>query len=324
MAGLNLQSYRDRFPEVAHAFFGRSYNFRALEKSYAYLRQEANWLSVGHVLSLFDLSRTPYAHYWPRPDEKRLDDVLKRERIRLAPLNGSGKHLAQRLVEILHNLGLASLILRFTYPEKFATFSVAVANLLQVQRPNTVELYIAFCDELREWQKHFKMSSVADTEMGLWALYQITAAAPQNGSGEEARKSFDADIWIQRRRLGQTLRPFMRKYGPLELARLLAEENPRLAGKIAGEEHERLLRCAACRFYPHFRPAQKGWADALISLLAQDGLISLEEQTTLRRIWRLRNQAVHPHGQLALEEVENMIDSIERICQRWVEKTDDL
>ena len=323
MAVFNLQSYRDRFPEAAQAAFGRSYNFGALEKDYAYLRRESNWLSVGHVLSLFDLSRTPYARYWPRPDEKQLDEVLKRERLRLAPLGGSGRNLAQRLVEILRNLGLASLILRLTYPERFATFSVAVATLLQVQRSNTVELYMAFCGELREWQSHFRMSSVAETEMALWTYYQIAAAAPQNGAGEEARKSFDADLWVQRRRLGQVLRPFIRKYGPLELARLLAEEDPRLAGKIAGEEHERLLRCAARRFYPHFTVGQKGWADALISLLAQDNLISLEEQTTLRRVWRLRNQAVHPDGHLALEDVENMIDSIERICQRWVERPDE-
>lgn len=323
MAGFNLQIYRDRFPEAAQAAFGRSYNFRALEKNYAYLRQESNWLSVGHVLSLFDLNRTPYARYWPKPDEKKLDEILKQERIRLTPLDDSGRKLAHRLIGTLHNLGLASLILRLTYPERFAIFSVAVASLLQVQRSNMVELYMAFCDELAEWRNHFKMDSVAETEMALWTFHQIAAGALQNGAGEEARKSFDADLWIQRRRLGQTLRPFIRKYGPLELARLLAEEDPRLAGKIAGEEHERLLRCAARRFYPCFTVGHKGWADALISLLAQDGLISLDEQTTLRRIWRLRNQAVHPEGQLAIEEVENMIDGIERICHRWRDKPEE-
>ncbi|MGH9395366.1 MAG: hypothetical protein ACRD18_00760 [Terriglobia bacterium] len=318
MAGFNLQIFRERFPEVSRAVFGRAYDFRNLEKNFAYLHKDSNWLSVGHVMPLFDPAQSPYARVWPRPDTKQLDQVLKQERLRLAPLNGLGSDLAQNLLRVLHNLGLVSLILRLAYPGNFAIFSGSVANILQVQRPGALDLYIAFCQELGEWQKHFRMSSVAETEMALWSFYQISNSP--NGSSEAARTAFDSDIWIQRRRLGQVLRPFMQRYGPLELARLLAEEDPKLAGKIAGEEHERLLRCAAQRFHPHLSVRQKGWADMLISLLAQDGRISLEEKTALRRIWSVRNQAVHPEGPEGapgLAEVENMIDAIERISLRW-------
>lgn len=318
MAGFNLQFYRELFPEVSRAVFGKACDFRTLEKRFAYLRQDSNWLSVGHVMPLFDPAESPYARAWPRPDAKQLDQALKQERLRLAPLHGSGCDVAQNLLRVLHNLGLVSLILRLTYPANFAIFSGAVANILQVQRPGALDLYMAFCRELSEWQKHFRIGSVAETEMALWSYHQIGNG--QNGSSEEARKAFDSDIWIQRRRLGQVLRPFFQRYGPLELARLLAEEDPKLAGKIAGEEHERLLRCAAERFYPHLSVRQKGWADTLISLLAQDGRISLEEKTILRRIWTVRNQAVHPEGPEGapgLAEVENMIDAIERISLRW-------
>ena len=47
--------------------------------------------------------------------------------------------------------------------------------------------------------------------------------------------------------VGQALRPFFKKYGPLELGRILVEEHPKLAGKVAGEEYERRLRDIARR-----------------------------------------------------------------------------
>ncbi len=317
MAGFDLQSYRDRFPQLSRALFGRTYNFQVLEKNFAHLRRESSWLTIGHIMTLYDPAQTPYTRYWPRPDTKQLDLTLKKERVSLASPAGSEWDVAQRVLRALHNLGLASLVLRFTYPEHFAVFNAPVASLLQVQRPGTLELYMVFCKELGEWQRHFGMANIAETEIALWTFFHLSSMTEQNGNAAGSRQAFDADIWIQRRRLSQVLGPFMRKYGPLELARLLAEENPKLAGKLAGEEHERLLHCAARRFYPLFNTRQKGWAETLLNLLAQDGRITLEEKIILRKVWNARNQAVHPEGKLDASQVENMIDAIERICCRW-------
>ncbi|HEX5483252.1 MAG TPA: hypothetical protein VFZ08_11570 [Terriglobia bacterium] len=321
MADFNLQHYRDRFPAVSQSLFGRTFNFPALEKKFSYLRDGSNWLSIGHILPLYDPAQTPYTRYWPRPDAKQLDSALRKDRVRLAPLERDEKAVVERLLRLLHNLGLVSLILRFTYPERFAIFSTPVAHLISVQRPGILDFYMAFSAELREWQQHFRMATAAETEIALWTFHHLSSAAGQNGSAEAARQAFETDLWIQRRRLARVLRPFMQRYGPLELARLLAEEDPKLAGKIAGEEHEKLLKSAARQFYPHISLRQKGWAEAVISLLAQDGRISLEEKTALRRIWSARNQAVHPDGWLDLAQIENMIDGIERICRRWQEDT---
>lgn len=316
MAGFDLKSYYDRFDEVSRARFGRTYNIRRLQEHFAYLRRPTNWLSSGHVMKLFDAEPTPYTRYWPRPDGRVLDRELKMERVFLAPFSAPGREIVQRLLRVLHSLEMASLILRLTYPEYFAVFSSPVAGLLQIQRAAATDLYLEFCSELAEWQRRFRLASVADAEMGLWAYQYISSTAGRNGAGESARKDFDEDVWIQRRRLRQALRPFLNRYGPLEFARLMAEIDPKMAGKLAGEEYERILRCAARQFYPGLRVAQKGWADALISLLAQDGQITLEEKTMLRRVWEARNLAVHPEGNLSAAEVENMIEAIERIRTR--------
>ncbi len=315
----HLRVYLDRFPEVCEKEFGQKYNFRAIEKDFSYLRDDKSWLSAKHVLSLFDPRRTPFGHYWQRPDDKELDRILSKKHLRLGLPADSNREegLIQNLLDVLHNTGTASLVLRFAYPERFATFSTPVVHLLGIQRETTIQHYRAYCEELREWQKHFEMKSVAETDTALWTFHKVATGSKAIPADEAARREFDADVWVQRRRVAQVLRPFFQKHDPLELARILVYEQPKLAGKIAGEEFERLLRRASLRFYGRHFLNRKGAADAFIDQLTHDGHVSLSQRTELRRIWAVRNQAVHPEGEPAPEAVENMIDAIERICLPW-------
>lgn len=308
---LDLKSYLDRFPEVCRSKFGRTYDFGGLETAFAYLRREDQWLVARYVEKVFDPANTPFARYWPQPNLKELDQTLRRQRVRLAPLPADPRGLIETLLALLHNVGTASLLLRFTYPERFGVFSTPVINLLQIQRPRSVDLYLAYCDELRLWQEHFRLRSVAETETALWTYQQLASKDLLASDG------FDVDVWIQRRRLAQALGPFLRSHGALELARLLAEESPKLAGMIAGQEYERLLREAARRWLPSFDTQHSRWADALIDLLVQTGRVTLEQKPILRWIWRQRNKAIHPGEELDPIEVERMIESIQSICSRW-------
>lgn len=317
MPGFNLKSYLERFPEVCEAKFGRAYNFRALEKKHEQLRSGKRWLVARDVMNIFDPAQTPFARYWARPNEKELDRVLKSPRFFLGPLPADPREMVRRALEVLHSIGLVSLVLRFVHPDRFGTFSTPIIDLLLVHRAKTVDLYLAYCEELREWEEHFRMPSVAETETALWAFHELAGGEEKAGEGTNARADFDTDIWIQRRRVAQVLRPFLQKYGRLELARILAYEEANLAGKIAGEEYERLLRCVARRFYPGMKLGVKGAVEILFGRLEQDGHITLEDKTLLRRIWETRNAAVHAGEPPAPEEVENMIDTIERICRPW-------
>jgi hypothetical protein len=321
VAGFDLRAYLDRFPEVCEREFGQKYNFRALEKDFYYLRNEKSWLSAKHVLSLFDSKRTPFARYWQKPDQRELDRILSERHLCLAlPADGSrDEELIRRLLDVLHNAGTASLVLRFTYPERFGTFSTPLVHLLYIQREETIEHYRAYCEELREWQMHFGMASVAETETAVWTFHKLATGSKKITADETARRQFDSDLWIQRRRVAQALRPFFDRYRPLELARIITEEHPKLAAMIAGEEYERLLRYAAQRFYKSMRLDVKGAVENLLMRLEEDGRISLEEKTLLRKAWRVRNRAVHPDSSASLspEEVDNMIDAMERICLPW-------
>jgi hypothetical protein len=314
VSDFDLKACFELFNAVCQQKFKRTYNFRVLEKDFEQLRAGKRWLVARDILKLFDSARTPFGQYWPPPRERDLDAILKQDHFYMAPAP-SDRDLIVRLLGVVHNIGIVSLVLRFVHPDRFGIFSTPVVNLLQIHRPTTVELYMAFCDELREWQKHFRLPSVADTGTALWTFHEIAKSAEPAPDTDAARQAFDADVWVQRRRASQALRPFFKKYGPLELARILVEEHPKLAGKVAGEEYERRLRDIARRM--GLRLGVKGSTEILFDRLEQTGYITLEQKTLLRRIWTTRNKSVHPVATLSHEEVENMIDTIEQICLAW-------
>jgi hypothetical protein len=315
MADFDLRRYLDCFPEVCRKKFGRTWSWRSLERDFEQLRTGKRWLVARDVQKIFDPGRTPFGRYWPAPNQRELDAALSQQHLVLAPVPADGREVVEQLLAVFHNIGIVSLVLRFVHPKRFGIFSTPVVNLLQIHRPTTVELYLAFCEELRHWQEHFRMASVAETEMALWAFHELVKGLAPPAEIDQARAEFDADIWIQRRRIAQVLRPFLERYGALELARILVEEHPKLAAKVAGEEYERLLRRAARRH--GLKLGVRGAVGILFDRMEQHNEISLEEKTLLRRTWDTRCAAVHPERAPAAEEVENMIDTIERICLLW-------
>ncbi len=317
MPGFDLKFYLDRFPEVCKQKFGRTYSFRALEKKFEPLCTGNRWLAAKDVLNIFDPTATAFGRYWPKPNEKELDQILKKARLVLGPSPTDPRELVRRALTVLQSIGMVSLVLRFVHPDRYGVFSTPIMNLLQVHRPRTIDLYMAYCDELRAWKEHFGLESVADTETALWTYHELVAGETHAGEISTSHAEFDADIWIQRRRVAQVLRPFLRNYGPLELARILVEEEPKLAGKIAGEEYERLLRVAARELCGGMNLNVRGAIEILFDRLAEDGNISPEDNAQLGKAWKVRNAAVHAGRPPDPEQVENMIDTIERICRPW-------
>jgi hypothetical protein len=111
------------------------------------------------------------------------------------------------------------------------------------------------------------------------------------------------------------VRPFLRRYGRLQLAQILVDEDAELAGKIAAEEYERLLGVASVKFCGRRLSRNKGAAEQLIDELERKRKISLAE---LRRAWETRNATIHPGGNPPTREaLDVMIDRILSICANW-------
>jgi hypothetical protein len=316
--GFDLKGYALKFPEVCRRKFGRSYNLGALEKRFAPLRDGQRWLAAKDVAHIFHPDNTPFGKYWPQPNERDLDKSLSANHLTLGPIDGSRQNLVPKLLKVFHNVGVVSLVLRFVHPSYFGVFSTPVLHLVQVNRGTTVELYLAYCEELGQWAAHFGISSVAETEMALWSFAQTTQEFGTAKATAGAAKDFEDDLWVQRRRVAQVVRPFLRRYGRLQLAQILVDEDAKLAGKIAAEEYERLLGVASVKFCGRPLPKNKGSAERLIDELERKRKISLPEKTDLRGIWETRNAAVHPGEHPPTREaVDVMIDRILSICARW-------
>jgi len=316
MPGFDLKSYLARFAEVCRKKFGRAYSFATIEKEFGSLRTGGRTLKARDVLKLFDANDTPFRRYWPKPDEKELDRALREAPLHLAPVSGDGRALVARLLGLLHGIGVVSIMLRFVHPAHFGIFSTPIANLLQIHRANTLDLYLAFCRELQVWQDHFGMGSAAETEMALWTYDQLTTGRAGLGEDHEARASFEHDLWTQRRRVGQALTPLLENYGSLELASILAVEHPKLAGMIAGAEFERRVRLKAKKFYGRRKRERKTEVRSLINEFAHHGQITWTDARNLQEVWAVRDKAVHP-GPVSAEEVQQMINTIESLCRPW-------
>jgi hypothetical protein len=316
--GLDLKAYFEKFPDICRNKFGRTYDFEVLE---AHFREHATGkrhLTAKDVGKLFSAENTPFAKYWPKPHTKVLDETLTRERVYVGPLNDTGKALVQKLLPVFHNIGTVSLLLRFVHPQRFGIFSTPVIHLLQVTRPATVDLYVAYCDELARWREHFRLDSVAKTENALWTYAEFVKLADNGPEVAKARRQFDEDLWVQRERAAQVIRPFFQRYGPLQLAQILLDEDAIIAGKIAAEEYERLLGIASLQVLGRPLPRAKGAPERLIEQLRAKGYIRPEDKVELQRVWGTRNKVIHPSGKRAeREEVEVMIDFIQRICIPW-------
>jgi hypothetical protein len=314
----DLRFYLDQFPVVCESKFGRTYDLNDLEQRLAALRDGKRHLTAKDVAKVFDPDFSPFGKYWPRPHTKVLEEVLSTQRIKLGPLTAKPAEMVGRLTSTFHNLGIASLILQFVYPEHFAIFSTPVISLVQVTRSGLVDMYLAYCDELRAWTDHFRMPSVAATSTALWAYTEITKQITDDPRAAAARKEYEDDIWIQRRLVAQIIRPFLKRYGQLQLAHILLEEDPRIAGKIAAEEYERLLNIASMRMYGRSLRREKGAAGQLLDDLAAQGVIDLALVTELKLVWEVRNRVVHPESRpVTPEEVERMVETVQRVCLPW-------
>jgi hypothetical protein len=318
----DLNDYVQRFPLVCKEKFGRTYDFAAIEKRFASHRDGKHILSAKDVVYLFDPAVSPFGNYWPHPPKKVLEETLSRERIKFPETPANPADVINRLLGVFHNLGSASLILQFIYPERFAIFSTPLIHLLQVMRPALVEMYIAYCDELLVWGKHFGLPSVAATSTALWTYSELAKSTADDAVSAEPRRQFEEDVWVQRRRAAQVVRPFLRRYGKLQLAHILVEEDPSIAGKIAAEEYEFYINIASRRMYGRPLRREKGAAGQLLADMAARNVIDSAFVPELQLVWELRNVVVHPHTrQITPEEVERMIDIVERVCKPWAAST---
>ncbi|MGA9527109.1 MAG: hypothetical protein WBS24_03225 [Terriglobales bacterium] len=320
---LSLKPYLVKYHDAGPRYYNKTYDFAKIEEALVPVRAGRERLKPEHVLDIFDADKTPFAMYWPRPNKDDLDKLAANPLLLNLSSQDRADRLAlvQKLLKVFYDIGVISIILRFVHPDRFGVISPPVCHLLQVTDISTVDLYLTYCDELMEWKSHFHLSSVAEAEMAILMVAEAIKGADGKAEAAKAKRGFDEDVWVQRQRVAQVVRPFLRSFGRLELARILVNEGAKLAGMIAGEEYERRLRFASQRFCKRELTREKGAARRLLGDLESLTIITTDQRNALDLAWEIRNKAVHPSGPAPTSiEVERMIDTINEICVDWKPK----
>src|SRR5512142_1816715 len=99
----DLARILERLPDVCRVKYGRTFNFHKVEKKLERVRSGERWLVAKDVADLFEADTTPYSLFWRKPDVKELDSKLHGQRLYLAPVDGQGLELVNRLLGVLHN-----------------------------------------------------------------------------------------------------------------------------------------------------------------------------------------------------------------------------
>jgi hypothetical protein len=314
---LDLKACLRRYHERFH------YDIPVIEKRFDDHREGRKWLTPDDVTWLLHRDNAPFGNYWPEPSKERLDQ-LSRKRLYLDLPSRSQKDkkdLVRKLLETVLDLGVTSIILRFVHPHCFGVFSPPVHAVLLVYRMPTLDLYLAYCEELSEYKLHFNLSSVAEAEMAITGLYEILKGEYGQKETEAAQRSFKEDVWVQRRRAANVVRPFLTEFGKLQLARILLDLDSKLAGMIAGAEYEKLLGDRSSKLRGRKLTSAKGACKEFLDWLECKKDISASERLELDEVWNTRCAAVHEFGTPpSATAVERMIDSIEKICSGWESK----
>lgn len=311
MSIFDLKRYLDLFDAVCESKFGRTYDFRKLERKFTDVRK-GKPLQAQQVMAVFDSEVTPFARYWAVPNRHEVERRLKTHPVIL--LLDDPARVVRAVLDVVDHVDTASLILRCVHPSEFAVYSVPVVNLVRVPAAPPIQHYLAYCAELKEWGQHFGLQTVAEADTALWTFHQKTIAGNNDQFSFAELNLFENDEWVQRRRAQLSIRPLIEKYGAIGLARVLIDTDTRLAAMLASEQFERLLELrgtgvkglAAC----------SSVSDKLKLLLRADR-IAMVEYVELKDAVKVRNKAVHSAAPPRAEELENMIDIVERICGLW-------
>jgi hypothetical protein len=312
--------YRSKFDEICEKKYGRRFNFPKVEKKLREVGEGERPLEPKDIEVVFDASATPFSDY-SVADVKKMADSLRGRKIWLGKeRQPRTEDLLQTMLKVCKSIFTVSLILRFARPRDFGIYSSPVQYLVQVYSPTTVGLYVAYCDELKNWQRHFGLPSVADTEMAIWAYQQVASGVFGPKEANRAHRELTDDLWIQQRRAERGLGPLLKRREFLRVAEILLTADPILAGMIARKELERALKQISSR--ERNKPlvlGQEKVSDFLEELTrGSPAIITRAEQEALRRAWSVGSRCVHEEGAVAYMEVERIIKDIRMVCSKWM------
>jgi hypothetical protein len=299
------------------------------------LRTEpGRYLKNDDLDEIFERGKTHYGYYWRVPPHLNLDgeniSLNESERGKNEKdIERWRRDVVQRVFHKLKSMEVTSVVLGCVHPGDFGTYSPPILTFLQLPQRPPVQHYLAYCEELRAWGKHFlQCDSAGKTDQALWVFYQAAYGhKPDSEKMASYRRAFEGDEWVRQRQARNLLGVYFSKYGPLEQATFLLDIDHNLSARIVGYEFEARLkklidlndreRDRKIWRFIEGRPDLKReeWLRAMVEYVALNHLCDPPKED-LDRVRMLRNYAIHAKRNLDKSEVEKMIQTTERLPKR--------
>jgi len=332
MTGGNyLQDCLNDFERVSKRRFGDECDLDKIERRVACLR--SGKVSLVELIAKFkecsEEERWMRA-YWLLPP---VDDLSEHEKSRTFSFHQfSGKHerkKIQELLDMVRQIELVSLILRFIRPDEYGILTPPVASILRLpSADNAVDTYRDYLRNIRKIRDHgvYGFGSAAEVDKALWVLSQKCA----DGEFKEPkiRRAFEGDDFMLRLRTGNMVRPLF-SLTPTRLASAFYDEsnpsgnNSLLAGLVGCyalednikkwvkiEKVTELAKQFARGEGKNFKPALKHYILAIRS--KSPSSFPMLSSMNLDYLNKLRNNIIHGHS-LNASELKKLIEAVAKM-----------
>lgn len=224
-----LHECLDEFPRVSMQQFSHESHVVKIEKAVASLR--TGKVSVVDVLEKFEecFQKERWMQmYWLPPSVDGLTEEEKSRTFSFHQFFGvHEKEKIHELLDVVRQIELVSLILRFVLPENYGILTPPVASILRLPTgANAVETYQYYLKNIRRICEEYQFDNAADVDMALWVLSLECAAGKLTDS--KIRQEFENDAFMLRLRAENMVAPFD-SFNSAQLANTLCESNSLLA-----------------------------------------------------------------------------------------------
>jgi hypothetical protein len=173
MLGFDLDKCLNCKDEAFLSRFGRIPSFAEVESCFASIRGTDKPLRFSELRLLRSKKLWDFDDFWTIPPKRDLKKRLKETKGIFVELPLKEEHTIRILYDILKNIEVVSVVLRFIDPTNYGIISPPVRYAIR-QGPGKsyVDEYMEFLRVLRQYREMYHLDKVADVDIALWVLFQ--------------------------------------------------------------------------------------------------------------------------------------------------------
>lgn len=173
MSSFDLKECLQCSEEAFKKRFGRSPNFSRLENKFKDLNGSSRALSYGRIKELKKRKYWDFDNFWMIPSWLSCHSKLKATKGLFKDLPNNEINAANVLYDILKNIEVVSIVLRFIDPVNFGIISPPVRCALGLKAKDSyVDEYLDYLSVLRMYAKEYEFERAADADIALWTLVE--------------------------------------------------------------------------------------------------------------------------------------------------------